>query len=1172
MESSNFVHLHVHTEYSLLDGAIRLADLFQAVKAYGMTSVAMTDHGNMFGTVDFYQGAIQNGIKPIIGCEVYVAPRDRFDKTSRTEETSAFHLVLLARNRTGYKNLCRLVTAGYLEGFYYKPRIDTELLKEHSDGLIALSSCLHGEIPYTLVHGNLKAAQEKAEKYARIFPGRFYLELQENGIEEQKTVNDGLKVIADRLSLPMVATNDCHYLRREDARVHDVLLCIQTGKTVDEPNRLKFSTDQLYFRSPAEMAELFSHAPQALQNTSEIAALCELELELGEYHFPVYPVPAGETLDSRLTKEARDGLNHRFETSLKRLDLDEKGRQAYRGRLEYELGVILQMGFSGYFLIVADFINYAKGNGIPVGPGRGSAAGSLVAYALRITEIDPMQYDLLFERFLNLERRSMPDIDVDFCRDRREEVLNYISQKYGGEDFTAQIITFGKMQARAVIRDVARAMDIPYNEADRIAKLVPNQLNIRIEEALQKEPRLREMAENDARTRDLLSISRALEGLPRHASTHAAGVVISDRPIIEYLPLYRGAKGEVLTQYHMKAVDKIGLVKFDLLGLKNLTTIHYAQQLVEKEYGEKLDLESIPLDDKNTYQLLSRGDTTGVFQLESSGMRNLLVKMKPEVFTDLIASVALYRPGPLESGMVDDFTRAKHGEIEVRYLVPRLEEILKETYGVIVYQEQVMQIASRLANYSMGDADILRAAMGKKKAEMLAAQRTKFVNGAVANKEDRNKAERLFDLMEKFGGYGLNKSHSTAYALIAYQTAYLKAHYPVPFMAALLTSDMDSTDNVVKYMAECREKRIEILPPDINESEVSFTICQSKIRFGLAAVKNVGTGAVESIIAARHDSGPFTSLLDFCCRVDLRRVNRRVLESLIKCGAFDSTGARRSQLMAMLDEVLEAAQAHHRQKDSKQVLIFGTGKQISSKSLKLPDLEEWPKDKFLSLEKEALGFYITGHPLSIYDADLKRLGTINTLEMADCADGEEIVIAGITRAIKEINTKKGRMAFLSLEDLYGVAEILIFAEPYRQCQDMIKSDQPLYITGKISKDEQTAKVIASEVTTFQKALSQSIEFLDIHISNSLSKEKMAGLKLILSEHTGGCPVFLNLSFPGKGTVRIALPASLSVSPSISLVEEINRSLGYSGSRMPPASNGKPRNNGPRNHEKVDPDA
>lgn len=1162
MESSNFVHLHVHTEYSLLDGAIRLADLFQTVKSFGMSTVAMTDHGNMFGAVDFYQGAVQNGLKPIIGCEVYVAPKDRFDKTARTEETSAFHLVLLAQNRTGYKNLCRLVTAGFLEGFYYKPRIDKEILKEYSEGLIALSSCLHGEIPYTLVHGDLKTAQERAERYARIFPGRFYLELQENGIAEQKTVNDGLKVIADRLSLPMVATNDCHYLRREDARVHDVLLCIQTGKTVDEPNRLKFSTDQLYFRSPAEMAELFSYAPQALQNTSEIAKLCDLELELGEYHFPVYPVPDGETLDSRLTKEAREGLNHRFETSLKRIGLDEKGRQAYRDRLEYELDVILQMGFSGYFLIVADFINYAKRKGIPVGPGRGSAAGSLVAYALRITEIDPMQYDLLFERFLNLERRSMPDIDVDFCRDRREEVLHYISQKYGGEDYTAQIITFGKMQARAVIRDVARAMDIPYNEADRIAKLIPNQLNIRIEEAIQKEPRLKEISENDAKTRDLLNISKALEGLPRHASTHAAGVVISDRPIIEYLPLYRGSKGEILTQYYMKAVDKIGLVKFDLLGLKNLTTIHYTQELIKKDYGEDLDLEGIPLDDEETYQLLSRGDTTGVFQLESSGMRNLLVKMKPQVFTDLIASVALYRPGPLESGMVDDFTRAKHGEIEVHYLIPRLEEILKETYGVIVYQEQVMQIASRLASYSMGDADILRAAMGKKKVELLAAQREKFVNGAVANKENRDKAERLFDLMEKFGGYGFNKSHSTAYALIAYQTAYLKAHYPVPFMAALLTSDMDSTDNVVKYMAECREKRIEILPPDINESEITFTISKGKIRFGLAAVKNVGTGAVESIIAARQEDGAFTSLLDFGCRVDLRRVNRRVLESLIKCGAFDSTGAKRSQLMAALDEALEAAQAHHRQKDSKQIFMFGTGKQVSSRSLKLPEIEEWPKDKFLSLEKEALGFYITEHPLSIYDADLKRLGIKNTLELSDCADGEEIVVAGIMRAIKEINTKKGRMAFLSLEDLYGVAEILIFAELYGQSQDMIKSDKPLYIKGKISRDEQTSKVVASEVTTFQKALAQSVKSLDIEITSALSKEKMAGLKHLLSEHKGACPVFLNLSFPGKGSVRIALPPSLSVSPSMSLVEEINRSLGYSGTRIPLAPNGKLGKNGP----------
>ncbi|MDD5154217.1 MAG: DNA polymerase III subunit alpha [Desulfovibrionales bacterium] len=1147
MERANFIHLHVHTEYSLLDGAIRLRDLFRTAKEYRMPAIAMTDHGNMFGAVDFYQMARQNDIKPIIGCEVYVAPKNRSDKTARGNEETAFHLVLLAQNREGYKNLCRLVTAAYFEGFYYKPRVDKELLERYNAGLIAMSSCLHGEIPFALLHEGEKAALEKTAAYARIFPDRFYLELQENGIAEQKTVNSGLKVIADRLSLPLVATNDCHYLRREDARVHDVLLCVQTGKTVGDQNRMRFSTDQLYLRSPAEMESLFSDTPEALQNTVEIARRCNLELELGEYHFPVYPVPEGETLDSKLAEEAKEGLNERLEAMTRKEGPDEKKERGYRERLAYELDVIRQMGFSGYFLIVSDFINYAKKKGVPVGPGRGSAAGSLVAYALRITDIDPLPYDLLFERFLNLERRSMPDIDVDFCKDRREEVLEYISQKYGGKDYTAQIITFGKMQARAVIRDVGRAMSIPYGEVDRIAKLIPNQLNIRLEEALGKEPRLRELAEQDPRVKDLITVSMALEGLPRHASTHAAGVVISDRPIVEYLPLYRGPKGEVLTQYHMKAVDKIGLVKFDLLGLKNLTIIRHAQELIRKEYNEALDFEQIPLDDQKAYELLSRGDTTGVFQLESAGMKELLIKMKPQTFTDLIASVALYRPGPLESGMVDDFVKGKHGQIEVSYPVPQLEEILKETYGVIVYQEQVMQIAGTLANYSMGDADVLRAAMGKKIPEIMAAQREKFVTGATKNSVPRKKAEKLFDLMEKFGGYGFNKSHSTAYALIAYQTAYLKAHYPLPFMAALLTSDMDSTDNVVKHIAECREHGIEILPPDINESDSDFSVVKGKIRFGLAAVKNVGMGAIDSIIAARTQEGPFTSLENFCLRVDLRRVNRRVTESLIKAGAFDYMGARRAQLFAVLDDEIGLAQSRQRQKESSQMSIFSE-KTLSDtgSSITLPIMEEWPRDQLLNFEKEALGLYISEHPLNGYTQEMEKLVTANTVQVAALPEGKEVTLAGLVRSIKEISTRNGeRMAFLSLEDLQGVVEIVVFADSYRDCQDLLKSDKPLLVKGKIAGDERGSKIIASEILGLSQALEKSVAALDVRLSLvGLTPEKIIGLKNIVEGHKGHCPLFLHFNLPGKGEVTISLPSALKVAPSAGFIKEIEAFLGY----------------------------
>ncbi len=1153
MERTDFIHLHVHTEYSLLDGAIRLQDLFHTAREYQMPAIAITDHGNMFGAIEFYQMALQNNIKPIIGCEVYVAPKSRLDKAARMGEETAFHLVLLAQNQEGYKNLCRLVSAAYLEGFYYKPRTDKELLEKYNAGLIALSSCLHGEIPYALLHQGEKAAQEKAADYARIFKDRFYLELQENGMADQKAVNEGLKVIADRLSLPLVATNDCHYLRPEDARVHDILLCIQTGKTVDDQNRLRFSTDQLYLRSPAEMESLFSDTPEAIRNTAQIANCCHLELELGEYHFPVYPVPKGQTLDSKLINEAKEGLKKRLEVRAQKEGFDEKKETICWQRLEYELDVIQRMGFSGYFLIVADFINYARKKGVPVGPGRGSAAGSLVAYALRITDIDPLAYDLIFERFLNLERRSMPDIDVDFCKDRREKVLEYIARQYGGRDYSAQIITFGKMKARAVIRDVGRAMNIPYREVDRIAKLIPNQPKIRLEDAIHNEPQLKQLAEEDARVKDLINVSLALEDLPRHASTHAAGVVISDRPIVEYLPLYRGPKGEVLTQYHMKAVEKIGLVKFDLLGLKNLTIIRNALELIQKEYNEAFSLEELPLDDQKTYELLSRGDTTGVFQLESAGMKELLIKMKPQTFTDLIASVALYRPGPLESGMVDDFIRAKHGQIEVNYPVPQLKGILKETYGVIVYQEQVMQIASVLANYSMGDADVLRAAMGKKIPEVMAAQREKFVAGAIKNSIPKKKAEKLFDLMEKFGAYGFNKSHSTAYALIAYQTAYLKAHYPLPFMAALLTSEMDSTDNVVKYIAGCREQGIQVLPPDINESESNFSVVKGKIRFGLAAIKNVGKGAIDSIIAARRKDGPFASFEDFCLRVELRRVNRRVTESLIKSGAFDSTGVKRAQLYAILDEVLEFAQSRQRQKQSNQMPIFGENLLLDAgPSVVLPNIEEWPRDQFLSLEKEAIGLYITGHPLSGYAQEIKKLSTADTAQIPALPEGKEVVLTGIARTVREITTKKGeRMAFLSLEDLRGVIEVVVFADVYCNCQELLKSDKPLVVKGTITSDERGPKIISSDILSLSHALEKGIASLDIQLSIAgLTPEKFAGLKKIVAGHKGSCPLFIHLNMPGKGKVTISLPPSLNVTPSASLIKEIDAFLGYPAVQNP----------------------
>ncbi|HWP34449.1 MAG TPA: DNA polymerase III subunit alpha, partial [Thermodesulfobacteriota bacterium] len=919
-----FVHLHLHTQYSLLDGANKLDALFARIVALGQPAVAMTDHGNLFGAVDFYTRAQEAGVKPIIGCELYLAPGSRFDRApAKGTYEGAFHLTVLAMNEAGYRNLCRLVTAAHLEGFYYKPRVDRELLWQHHEGLIVLSGCLNSELSQALVRGDLEGALRLAGAYRERFDdGRYFLELQPNRIPDQAKVNAGLLEIHRRTGIPLVATNDCHYLVREDAESHDVLLAIQTGKTLNDPTRWRFGYDDFYVKSGEEMAAHFRDLPEAIANTLAIAERVSLTLAFGRYAFPRFDTPDGESLERYLERAARAGLEARLvQIALRRGTDVEHLRPLYLPRLEYELATITKVGFAGYFLIVADFINEAKRRGIPVGPGRGSAAGSLVAYALGITDLDPIEHKLLFERFLNPERVSMPDIDVDFCMDRRDEVIEYVCQKYG-RDRVAQIITFGSLQARAAIRDVGRVLDLPYGEVDRIAKLVPNVLNITLDEALEQEPRLRELAARDATVGKLIAHARAIEGLFRHASVHAAGVVISDRPLVEHLPLYRGTKGELVTQFAMNDVERIGLVKFDFLGLKTLTVLDRACRLVKASRGETVDLQLLPLDDPQTYALLARGDTTGVFQLESSGIRELAVRLKPERFDDIVALLSLYRPGPLESGMVDDFIRRRHGRTPVSYPLPQLEPVLKDTYGVIVYQEQVMQIAQVVASYSLGEADLLRRAMGKKKPEEMAAQRTRFVEGAVRNGVSAEKARAIFDLMEKFAGYGFNRAHSAAYALITYQTAYLKAHYRPEFMAALLTCDMGDTDKVIRYLADCRDAGIAVLPPCVNASEAEFTVVGGAIRFGLAGVKNVGTQAVESILEARRAGGPFTDLFDFCERVDLRRVNRRVIEALIKCGAFDSLGAPRAALLASLDRAMEAGVARQREREMGQATLF----------------------------------------------------------------------------------------------------------------------------------------------------------------------------------------------------------------------------------------------------------
>ena len=1147
MKHANFVHLHLHTQFSLLDGAIRLEELFKQAKAYRMPALAITDHGSMFGAIEFYQQAERSGIKPIIGCEVYVAPGSRLEKTSRGISEASFHLILLAKNLLGYRNLMKLVTAGYFEGFYYRPRVDKELLQKYNEGLIALSACLKGEIPFLLASGDKGKALQAAEELKAIFPDRrFYLEIQENKIAEQKKVNAGLMEIARELSLPLVATNDCHYLRREDAKAHEVLLCIQTGKTMRDVDRMQFSTEEFFFRSAEEMEELFSYCPESLQNTVEIAERCNLELKLNELQFPKFQVPPGETLDSFLEKSAHRGLEERLAEMAAQGEHRSPSTDSYRPRLHEELGMIQKMGFAGYFLIVADFIRYTKERKIPVGPGRGSGAGSLVAYCLGITEIDPLANGLLFERFLNPERVSPPDMDIDFCIQGRDEVIQYVRSKYGA-DHVAQIITFGKMQARAVIRDVGRALDMPYSEVDRIAKMIPNTLNITLKEAFQQEPRLPELAESNPDVQRLLTLAQALEGLPRHASTHAAGVVISSLPLVEMVPLYRGQQNEVVTQYAMKDVEKIGLIKFDFLGLKTLTMIADVIKRVNRSQTENLEIRKIPLDDRATYDLLCSGDTSGVFQLEGSGMRDLVVRLLPARFEDIVALLALYRPGPLKSGMVDDFIKRRHGKVPIAYEVPELKDILEETYGVIVYQEQVMKIASKLASFSLADADILRRAMGKKKADEMAMQKKNFLEGAQKNKIPAKKAERLFDLMAKFAEYGFNKSHSAAYALIAYQTAYLKAHYPVEFMAALLSSEMGDADKILRHLSECREKKIEVLPPDVNESQQDFAVVGGKIRFGLAAVKNVGLAAVQSILAAREEKGDFTSLPDFCLKVDLRKVNKRVIESLIKCGAFDSISLQRAQLLAGLEEATDWAQGLERERSNSQMIMFGSlGSAGRHTEPLLPGVPEWPDGQRLAFEKETLGFYLTGHPLTPYAATLRRLATVDSQSIRGVPDGQEITIGGVVNALKEINTKKGdRMAFVTLEDLQGVVEVIIFAELFKNSSLLLKGEEPVFIKGRVDAGEENTKVIAGEVFSFEEAVKKLTSSVHLRVrSEGLGREDLVAIKEIFQDYRGNCPAYLHLILPEKREAVIDLGDEWKLNSSEQLVQRMRDLLGY----------------------------
>ncbi|HPQ80804.1 MAG TPA: DNA polymerase III subunit alpha [bacterium] len=1050
----------------------------------------------------------------------------------------------MVKNREGYRNLCRLITSSYLEGFYYKPRIDKEILRQYSGGLICLSGCLKGEVSQALLEGRMEDARAAAEGLSSVFTeNRFFLEVQDHGLPGQDRVRSGMVELGKELGIGLVATNDVHYIRREDASAHDALLCIQTGKTIADTKRMKLGSDQFYLKSAEEMAELFEDIPEAISNSIAVAERLNLELEFGKYHFPRFAPQNGEDLSSYLEAAAVKGLDSRWPRIEARRGV---ARSLYDERLSTELGVIMKMGFAGYFLIVADFIGYARSIDLPVGPGRGSAAGSLVAYCLGITNIDPLEHDLLFERFLNPERISMPDVDIDFCMRRRPEVIEYVSKKYGN---VSQIITFGSMKARAAVRDVGRVMGLPYGDVDRIAKLIPATLGMTLAKALEIEPKLKDLSRKQEGVARLLEIAAAIEGFPRHASTHAAGVVISDEPLTEYVALYKGGNDDVVTQYDMKSIEKIGLIKFDFLGLKTLTVIDDAIKMIGRRTGEGVDIDAIPLDDPLVYKKLSDGDTAGVFQLESSGMTDLVKKLKPNVFGDIVALVALFRPGPLGSGMVDDFINRKHGRTAIRYELPQLEEILRDTYGVIVYQEQVMRIANVLGNFSLGEADLLRRAMGKKKPEEMARQRERFLKGTAETKVSRQKAEHIFDLMAKFAEYGFNKSHSAAYALVAFQTAYLKFHHTTEYMAALLTTEKDNTDKILEYINDCRAHGIRVLPPDVNESERDFSVVgDSVMRFGLAAVKNVGEGAIESIVAVREEGGAFRSLFDFCERVDSRRVNKRVVESLIKCGAFDFTRAPRAALLAALDRAMEMAASRQRDRMTGQSNFFdalGTGA-ADLQAPELPDVSEWGERQLLAYEKESLGFYITGHPLASYEEVLGRYATHDTATISDASDNQEVRLGGVSAKLREITTRRGdRMGFVTLEDLKGSAEVVVFSDVYAEATDLIKSDRPFFVIGQADTDGESAKVIAQQIFPIEEVAERLTKSIHFYLSQpEVTPNHLAQLKNVLSRYPGECPGFVHLVVPDRSETVLKLPSEMKLAPNSALVSAVEKLFGH----------------------------
>ncbi|MCF8009959.1 MAG: DNA polymerase III subunit alpha [Clostridiales bacterium] len=1103
--NSKFVHLHVHTEYSLLDGAARIDRTVKKAVNLGMPAIAITDHGTMFGVVDFYKACKKEGIKPILGCEVYVAPRTIEDRTPKVDDSS-YHLVLLAENQEGYQNLLNLVSISFTKGFYYKPRVDKNVLREYSKGLIALSGCIAGEVASCCIKGDLETAKKTALEYAEIFgPGNFYLEVQDHGFDEQKVANRGLLQLHDETGIPMVVTNDVHYTDREHWEVQDVLLCIQTGKTVDDPNRMKFGSKELYFKSEDEIKELFGEYKEAIENTFLIADRCNVEMDFDTMHLPEFSVPEEHTVDSYLEKLCIDGINWRYGSM----------SDIIKERFYWELSIIRQMGYSEYFLIVWDFIDFARRSKIPVGPGRGSAAGSLVAYVLGITNLDPLKYDLIFERFLNPERVSMPDIDIDFCYERRGEVINYVTEKYG-VDKVAQIATFGTMAARAAVRDVGRSLGMTYGAVDKVAKLIPADPKMTIEKALKESPDLKQIYDDDRQIKKLINTASLLEGMPRHASTHAAGIVITRDPLTNYVPLYKSADGSLTTQFAKDQVEELGLLKMDMLGLRTLTVIADTLRLIKESTGEDIDIEEISLEDKNTFEMLNRADTVGVFQVESSGMRNLLRDMKPEAFEDLIALVALYRPGPLGSGMVEDFIKGKHGEKQVEYLHPMLEPILKDTYGIILYQEQVMRVASDLGGFSMGEADLMRRAMGKKKPEIIANLKNQFVDGAIIKGVDKSTAKQIFELLEYFAGYGFNKSHSAAYAMVSYYTAYLKANYPVAYMAALLTSIRDNTDKVCAYIEECRRMQLGILQPDVNESQEDFSVSGYNIRFGLAAVKNVGLAAVKSIINERVKNGVYSNYTDFCRRQNTHFLNRRLLESLIKGGALDCFNYNRAQLLTVIDTGLSVTQKSQKDKAQGQgsLLDFWQETEESAVEIDIPELEEFSCSELLSYEKDALGLYITGHPLDEFKNAIKYKVSHYVTDLKNLEEGKKITLGGMLTGIKKITTKNGEpMAFARIEDFTGSIEIVIFPSVYKKYQQIIYSERVIMLEGRISINGEELKILADSMEYLTKKTGEELYIKIDNLDNNLLKQ----IQRVLKNFSGSTPVYLFFSREKKMT-------------------------------------------------------